>query len=363
MSKIKELKSNTDTTLNLIDVLELFSPEKKSKYTETLLRLMKNTKTLKSHVGEVKESLTQTFDFISKEDLEKFSDLQILLMYRFIDGFFNFSDLQNFKKFCDYNERGLISQNDLTTYKSFDDIMNQLSIADLKVETKGLENEIIKVYEDDEWLLVRPLTYLSSRKYGANTKWCTTSEGNPDYFLKYTKRGVLIYCINKKTGYKVASFYSLDKKEPEFSFWDQKDSRIDSLDSELTDELRKKIQEVSKDSKAKTNRFLLSDDQRTIEDKLLGSQAFRSGSLRMEEPVEEVAVPMRNRIENAIRRENDVDMEEEHTLEELDTMLEERELERTFEDSENAQSPESPIDRMRWSSTTSSDVTTNYESE
>lgn len=364
MSKIKELKSNTDTTLNLIDVLELFSPEKKSKYTETLLRLMKNTKTLKSHVGEVKESLTQTFDFINKEDLEKFSDLQILLMYRFIDGFFNFSDLQNFKKFCDYNERGLIGQNDLTTYKSFDDIMNQLSIADLKVETKGLENEIIKVYEDDVWLLIRPLTYLSSRKYGANTKWCTTSEGNPDYFLKYTKRGVLIYCINKKTGYKVASFYSLDKEEPEFSFWDQKDSRIDSLDSELTDELRKKIQEVSKDSKAKTNRFLLSDDQRTIEDKLLGSQAFKSGSLRMEQPVEvEAQAPMRNRIENAIRRENDVAVEEDHTMEELDTMLEEREMERTFEDSENAQSPESPIDRMRWSSTTSSDVTTNYESE
>jgi hypothetical protein len=79
--------------------------------------------------------------------------------------------------------------------------------------------------------------------------------------------------------------------------------------------LRKKIQEVSKDLKAKTNRFLLSDDQRTIEDKLLNSQAFRSGSLRMEEPTEEVAVPMRNRIENAIRRENDVDMEEDHTLE------------------------------------------------
>ena len=372
MSKIKELKSNTDTTLNLIDVLELFSPGKKSKYTETLLRLMKNTKTLKSHVSEVKENITQTFDFISKEELEKFSDLQILLMYRFIDGFFNFSDLQNFKKFCDYNERGLIGQNDLTTYKSFDEIMNQLSVADLKVETKGLENEIIKVYEDDEWLLVRPLTYLSSRKYGANTKWCTTSEGNPDYFLKYTKRGVLIYCVNKKTGYKVASFYSLDKKEPEFSFWDQKDSRIDSLDSELTDELRKVIQEVSKDSKAKTNRFLLSDDQRTKEDKLLDSKAFRSGSLRMEEEVSEVAnVPMRNRIENAIRRENDVDMDEpttqqEHSLEDLDTILEEREVERVFENVENnypLNAPDSPIDRMRWSSTSTSESTTNYESE
>jgi hypothetical protein len=44
-------------------------------------------------------------------------------------------------------------------------------------------------------------------------------------------------------------------------------------------------------------------------------------------------------------------------------MLEEREIERTFEDSENAQSPESPIDRMMWSSTSSSGSTTNYESE
>ena len=65
---------------------------------------------------------------------------------------------------------------------------------------------------------------------------------------------MLIYCINKVTGYKVASFYSLDKNDPEFSFWNQKDSRIDSLDTELTDEIRLLIQSVSKDKKAKTNR-------------------------------------------------------------------------------------------------------------
>ncbi len=41
MSKIKELKTDTQNVLNLIDVLELFSPEKKSKYTDTLLRLMR----------------------------------------------------------------------------------------------------------------------------------------------------------------------------------------------------------------------------------------------------------------------------------------------------------------------------------
>jgi hypothetical protein len=72
--------------------------------------------------------------------------------------------------------------------------------------------------------------------------------------------------MNKKTGYKVASFYSLDKKDPEFSFWNQKDTRIDSLDTELTDELRLLIGRVSKEKGAKTNRYLLSDDQRQKED-------------------------------------------------------------------------------------------------
>lgn len=359
MSKIKDLKSNPEVTFNLIDVLELFSPGKKSKYTDTLLRLMKNTKNLKSHVDEIKAYFNSNFDFITNEDMNKFSDIQILLMYRFVDSFFNSGDLQNFRKFCEYNERGLISQNDLTTYKSFDEVMNQLSLADLKVTSKDLENEIIKVYEDDEWLLVRPLTYLSSRKYGSNTKWCTTQESNPEYFMKYSKRGVLIYCINKKTGYKVASFYSLDKSDPEFSFWNQKDARIDSLDSELTDELRLVIQKTSKDPKAKTNRFLLSDDQRSKEDKLLNLKAFRSGSLSEPDVVEEAVVPMRNRIENAIRRENDV---AEHNLEDLDTMLIEREEERLYEDRENTVS-ESPIDRMTWSSTASSGTSINYETE
>jgi len=356
MSKIKDLKSNPEVIFNLIDVLELFSPGKKSKYTDTLLRLMKNTKNLKSHVDEIKAYFNSNFDFITNEDMNKFSDIQILLMYRFVDSFFNSGDLQNFRKFCEYNERNLISQNDLTTYKSFDEVMNQLSLADLKVSSKDLENEIIKVYEDEEWLLVRPLTYLSSRKYGSNTKWCTTQESNPDYFMKYSKKGVLIYCINKKTGYKVASFYSLDKNDPEFSFWNQKDSRIDSLDSELTDELRLVIQKTSKDPKAKTNRFLLSDDQRSKEDKFLGLRDLKSGSLSMPEPdaMEEPIIAMRNRIENAIRRENDMEPNE--------VMMEEREEERVYEDRDNTVS-ESPIDRMTWASTASSGTTANYETE
>jgi hypothetical protein len=367
MSKIKELKSNTNNFLNIIEVLELFSPDKKSKYTETLLRLMTKTKNFQEHVDEMKLDILSKFEFIKMENLDKFGPMQTMLMHTFINSFFNVEDLKNFRQFAEYNERGLITQNDLTKYKSLEDVIQQLNIAELKVDAKGLENEIIKTYEDDEWLLVRPLTYLASKKYGSNTKWCTTQSDNPEYFLKYSKKGVLIYCINKVTGYKVASFYSLDKSDPEFSFWNQKDSKIDSLDTELTDELRKIIQTVSKDKDAKTNRFLLSDEQRNKEESLL-KKGMKTLELYNSSPMpplphpDEVERVRRLRIEGAIRREN------------LDNQFEEeRNDEREYEDRENnvmeqglsgmidvTERVESVIDRMTWSSTT---TTTEYEEQ
>lgn len=304
MSKIKELKTNPEHILNIVNVLELFSPDKKSKYTDTLLRLMKNTKTLRDQCSDVKKEMIHTFPFITMEELDNFSEIQIMVMWRFIDAFFYHSDLNDWRKFCDYNERGLISQNDLTKYKTFDEISNQLSLADIKVQSKELENEVVKILDTDEWLLVRPLTYYSSKKYGSNTKWCTTSEGNPEYFIKYSSRGVLIYCINKITGYKVASFYSLDKQEPEFSFWNQKDTRVDSLDTELTDDIRKLIQDVSKDKDARTNRFLLSDELRTKEDWSLRefSRDRMPREIMVEDPEQDVPVQPREMRDMEINR-------------------------------------------------------------
>lgn len=291
MSKIKELKTNTENSLNLVDVIELFGFEKKSKYTDTLLRLMKNTKSLKEHVEEIKENLMSNFNFIEKKDLDQFSDVQVLLVYRFIDSFFNTSDLISFRKFCEFNERGLIEQNDLSKYKSFEELISQMSIAEMKAEEKEMENQIMKIFEDGEWMLVRPLTHKASMKYGANTKWCTTQTNNPEYFHKYTKRGVLIYCINKKTGYKVAGFYSLDKNEPEFSYWNQKDTRIDSTDSELTIELIGFIRDYVKNPKVKTNHFMLDDKTREVEEN--GGQRRSSRSEQLT-----------RRIQDAVRRED-----------------------------------------------------------
>lgn len=368
MSKIKQLRNDESNSINMIELFELFAPEKKSKYVETMLRMLKNTPRLKEHRKEIIENFCTQFPFISKEQLEAYGDMQIIFYYRFIESYFSIEDLKQFRKFCEYNERNLIDQNDLTKYKTFDDITTQLSLAEMKAESKILESQIVKVFESEEWLLLRPLTYEASKKYGANTKWCTTSENNTEYFTKYTSKGVLIYCINKKSGYKVASFYSLDKNDPEFSFWNQKDSRIDSLQTELTDDLRKIISEVSMNKSAKTNRYLLSDDARSAEDKKLGTLGGHTD-------ITEETLPRRTRrIANAIGRlqeeYGDVPVMEQPS-EPQPNYEQERMEEAMYENRENMSevemprsqslyiAPESSIDRMQWSST--STTTTSEE--
>jgi hypothetical protein len=231
MSRIRNLKTNPEHIINMIDIVELFVPEKKTKYVETLMRVMKKTKNLDEYQKEVIASYKKDYG-ISEEDLSDFTPLQLMFMYRFIDIMFNHNDLKSFMKFCEYNERGLIEQSDLSRYSTFDEIMVATGIAEVKTLEKDLEKQIKVIYSDDEWIVLRPLTYHSSRKYGSSTKWCTTQENNPEYFIRYAKRGILLYMINKVTGLKVACFKSLDL-EPEFSFWNQADTRIDSIESEL----------------------------------------------------------------------------------------------------------------------------------
>jgi len=343
MSRIKDLRTNEDYNLNIVSILEMFSPEGKSKYTETLLRMMKNTPNLKDHSKEIKLVLIDKFPFIEKSKLDLMSDIQMMLLYKFIDGFFNMEDLQKYRKFCEYNERNLIEENDLTKYKSFDQMIAAMGVAEMKSEEKELETQVIKIHEDSEWLLIRPLTFKSSCKYGANTKWCTTTEHNQEYYNKYAKRGVLVYCINKKTGYKVAAFYSLDKNEPEFSYWNQKDTRIDSTDSNLPLELIGFIRDYVKDPKVKSNTAMLSGDQKKKE---LGSGR---------------KVAISERVASAVRRaQEEIEVSEPTVTEE--SVMEQPELpfydQRSDETEEPTDmGPESTIDRMRWSSSNRSSET------
>ena len=342
MSRIKDLRTNEDHNLNIVSILEMFSPEGKSKYTETLLRMMKNTPNLKEHTKEIKLFLVDKFPFIEKSKLDLMSDIQMMLLYKFIDGFFNTEDLQKYRKFCEYNERNLIEENDLTKYKSFEQMIAAMGVAEMKSEEKELETQVIKIHEDIEWLLIRPLTFKSSCKYGANTKWCTTTEHNQEYYNKYAKRGVLVYCINKKTGYKVAAFYSLDKNEPEFSYWNQKDTRIDSTDSNLPLELIGFIRDYVKDPKVKSNTAMLSGDQKKKE-LVSGRKAAISDRVAsaVRRAQEEIEVP--GSMEESVMEQPELPF--------YDERGDETEVEEEVTSYRIPEQPESTIDRMQWSST------------
>lgn len=305
MSKARELRESSDCQINLYDLLSILVPEKKSKYVETILRIMKNTPNANQHVDEIKYHFEVNFG-INKEQFNGFTNLQMIMIYQIINNLFNESDLQKFQKFCEYNERNLIPENDLTTYKSFEQISNSVSIADLIVEEKEMEKQIKILFKDNEWICLRPLTASSSRKYGANTKWCTAMEKDDTHFKKYGGNGVLIYSINKKNGYKVATYYSLKKESPEFSFWNAKDDRIDSLETELPTTLLKLILEEKRTNKSNLDLF--------NETKLENKKTIGGGILSS-------LTKNTNRISQAFLRENEVS-EPSLTMDNMDNMEE-----------------------------------------
>lgn len=166
---------------------------------------------------------------------EKLSLKELIFYVNLLDNWPQ-SHFEIFHDFMTLMEKGLLEKKDVTSYSSLDDMRGEITLASLKEIKKSLEREIIKEYEDDKWLILRPLTFLSSCKYGAATKWCTTYEKDKQFFEKYWRTGILVYFINKKSGYRFAGFKSLDESH-ELSFWTAEDHRVDFLDLEVDDYL------------------------------------------------------------------------------------------------------------------------------
>jgi hypothetical protein len=183
-------------------------------------------------------------------------------MIRVLNEYIGYSESKTIEKFIELNEKNLIEQNDLTSYKKIEELELQISLSDLKVVDKELEKQVLKLLETDEWLVLKPLSYQASVKYGSGTKWCTASKNESEYYFRYSKRGILIYYINKKTGDKVAGFKNLDLSyDKETSFWTIIDLRTDSIDCDLPEDVMNIFKEEFKNT-IKTNWELLSEDER-----------------------------------------------------------------------------------------------------
>lgn len=259
MSKINEIKKqNPGMEFNIIDALNNILP--KTKYVELMLNLIKNDDNLNSSKLELQHILKEEFgmDFSLLKEMTFF---EILSYYRFYSEYLTKSKFDLIKKFIDLNEKNLINKNDLTSYQSFDEIEKQVSLSELKLINKEFDKQIIRLHETNEWLLLKPLSWQASKKYGAGTKWCTAMEYDSDHFYRYVKSGLLIYCINKLTGDKFAIYKSLKDFTEELSFWNIKDNRVDSMELDIPDEIFIILRQHIKISVI-TNWDLLTDEEK-----------------------------------------------------------------------------------------------------
>lgn len=259
MSRIEELKKqNPKLNFNIVDIVSKIIS--KSKYTELMINLVKR-KTEENHNRKDIISALESYDVYLNYD--EFSNLELLMFFKIFDSYIGTSDLTTIKKFIELNERNLIMNNNLSTYKSFDELRLQISLSELKLIDRDIEKQVIKLYESSDWLVLKPLSWNSSRKYGANTKWCTSSEHEPDYFYKYVRRGILIYAIDKITGNKIAGYYQIsDYDDRELSFWNIIDKRIDSMEANLPYEIMSIFRnEFNKEDKVSNWDLLSEEDQ------------------------------------------------------------------------------------------------------
>ena len=264
MGKIEELKKqNPNFNINIIDIInDVYG---KSKYTEMVINLIKNKYSKRegdgNYYSDIHRELIREYK-VNPDKLIGKTVFELVNMIRVFSENIGYNESKTIEKFIELNEKNLITQKDLTTYKTIEELELQISLSDLKIVDKELEKQVLKLMETDEWLVLKPLSYQASLKYGSGTKWCTASKNESDYYFRYSKRGILIYCINKKTGDKVAGFKNLDLSyEKETSFWTIIDLRTDSIDCDLPEDVMNIFKEEFKNTK-KTNWELLSEDER-----------------------------------------------------------------------------------------------------
>jgi hypothetical protein len=297
----------------------------KSKYTEMAINLIKH-KILENNENRHNDLIYELqyelgFD---EEYLNSLTYMELSNIVHLISNYFGYYNFRLIKEFIDLNEKKLIENNDLTAYKTFNELELQISLSNLKNIDKEMTKQVQKLYETDEWLLVKPLSYQASLKYGASTKWCTASKDNAEYYFRYSKQGILIYSINKKTGNKVAGFKSVDENsEPETSFWNITDQRIDSMDSGLPSDVLDIFRNEFSNTK-QTNWDILTDEERNrqilwLENEYNRNKKSSRGNELVEEPMNyamepQNEVPVTRRIRRLIPlRNTTIDAEQELT--------------------------------------------------
>lgn len=125
------------------------------------------------------------------------------------------------------NKPEIARYTDINQIKGFVELYNALQLidshitaADAEEEMKGLEKEVEKVYDSENYLILIPKTEEASCAYGRQTRWCTASTGSYNYFNQYNREGPLYIIIDKKNNEKFQFHFQSNQ------FMDKNDKRL-----------------------------------------------------------------------------------------------------------------------------------------
>ena len=294
MTRLKEFKENNpEYSWSIIDVLSNMDISKTNKFVPLFLRVIKSDNMKGWHpadIDEVSERISRAKIGYTKEMLKGISFQEffpIYLQLRAIESMINDENREMLSEFMDCYEKGYIKNVDLNKINTLEEVMNLVSLSSISKIKNELSKQVINVFEDDRWLLVRPLTWEASKKYGSATRWCTTNSNNPDHFYRYAKRGILLYCINLETGYKVALFKDTNVdvgSTGEMSFWNAKDDRIDSMQTELDFYLYEIIRNLEQVSNEKLSNGMMEKEEKSLG--IFELKAIREIRIDVDVPVE-----------------------------------------------------------------------------
>ena len=263
MSRLDELKKQyPELNVSVFDMMTRLDTSKTYKYLPLMCKIFGqkfNPKKFWLNKEDYSSGMLEIQSMMMNKGIstDGLNDGQMYYMVHYVAEHFSTDTYNTLKEFMDYMDKGQIENKDVSEYKNINDIRGAVTLASMKELTKDLEGQVVKEFEDEKWVAVRPLTFSASSKYGASTRWCTTYQREKQYFEKYWRRGILVYFINKETGYKFAGYKGLDG-DSEFSFWNAEDSRVDYLDVNADDYLFPIVRKIFKSEY--TNKNLCSNE-------------------------------------------------------------------------------------------------------
>jgi len=231
MNKRIAKEQNPWANINIIDIICELLPKGYSKYLPLVIKEYKK-KSIES-VNKYRDDYNYYRENYSKIAPNSDSSVEIdfftLSTKHHLAGLINeFVDYDVFNKHNEHHKNNRLENPDISSYGGIDELVRQVTIADIKYLDNETKKAVHIMFEDDIWMVLKPLTFDSSLKYGASTKWCTSSRNNPGHYYRYSKGGGLYYIINKKTFTKTGVQTEYHNGKVSISLYDEEDDRVDS---------------------------------------------------------------------------------------------------------------------------------------